>query len=152
MQPPSATMDPLTLGLGTALALLAIVGIADAAYFIGVSYRWLAPDAPWIPRVCRMDEGTCARIVDTSYGRALGLPNAVYGAVWYLLVLGLAGAFLATGRVYACLAFQLAAAGTVLFSVYLLWALRKRLEVHCPLCYLGHAINTAILVVLLVIC
>lgn len=145
-------MDPLTLGLGTTLGLLAIVGIADAAYFIGVSYRWLAPDAPWIPRVCRMDEGTCARIVDTSYGRALGLPNAVYGAAWYLVVLGLAGTLLVTGQMHACLLFLIASVGTVLFSVYLLWALVERLEVHCPLCYLGHGLNLSILVAIALAC
>lgn len=133
----------IVVGLG--LAALSLVGIADAAYFVGVTYRWFAPDARWIPQVCRMDEDTCARIVDTRYGRALGLPNAAFGLAWYAVVLGLAGVVLATGSLPACSVFLTLAAGTVLFSVYLIWALVQQLDVDCPLCYLGHGLNLSIL-------
>ncbi len=146
-------MDPAILSLGIATGVLAIVGIADAAYFVGVSYRWFAPDARWIPQVCRMEEETCATIIDTRYGRAIGgLPNAVYGMAWYLIVLGLAGVILTIGYVPACTLFLLAAAGTVMFSVYLIWALVEKLDVACPLCYLGHGLNLAILVTLAIAC
>lgn len=146
-------MDPLTLGLGTVLGLLALAGIADSAYFVGVAYRWFPPDARWIPRVCRMDEDSCATIIDTSYGRAIGgLPNAVFGMAWYATVLGLAGWILATGQLPLCTAFLIAAAGTVVFSVYLVWALVERLGVHCPLCYVGHGLNLSILVAIGVGC
>lgn len=144
--------DPAVLALGTATGLFAIVGLADAAYFVGVSYRWFAPDARWIPQVCRMEEETCATIVDTRYGRALGPPNAVFGMAWYLIVLGLAGVILRMGYVPACTLFLLAAAGTVMFSVYLIWALVEKLDVACPLCYLGHGLNLAILGALTVAC
>lgn len=145
-------MDPLTLSVGAGMGVLSLVGVANAFYFVGVTYGWLAPDVRWVPRVCRMDEDTCARIVDTRYGRALGLPNAVYGIGWYLIVLGLAGALLYLGRLPGCQAALLASAGTVLFSIYLIWALVERLDVFCPLCYLGHGLNLAIFALLVAGC
>lgn len=138
----------VALVLAAGLVAAALVGLADAAYFVAVGYRWIAPDAAWIPRACRMDEETCASIVDTSYGRALGLPNAVYGAGWYLLALG-AGAWLAVhGSLAACGPLLLVAAVAVGFSVYLLWSLVERLAADCPLCYLGHGLNFLIVLLL----
>lgn len=135
----------VALVLAGALAAAALVGLADALYFVAVTYRWIAPDAAWVPRACRMDEATCARIVDTRYGRALGLPNAVFGAVWYLAALA-TGAWLAVhGALPSCGPLLVVAAGVVLFSVYLLWALVQQLAVDCPLCYLAHGLNLVIL-------
>lgn len=138
--------------IGTLLGLAGLVGLLDAGYFVGVSYGWIRSDARWIPEVCRMDEATCARIVDTSYGRVLGLPNAVYGAVWYLVVLGLGAALVSQGHIGLCRVFLLVAAGTVLFSVYLIWALVQELKVDCPLCYLGHGLNFSILILIATSC
>lgn len=127
-----------------ALAALAVVGLADALYFTLVTYRLVRPDSRWLPRVCRMDEATCARVVDTPYARVLGLPNAVYGMAWYALVLASAlapGPFVAAGGRPALVA---VAALTVLLSAYLAWALLARLRVACVLCFLGHGVNVAI--------
>lgn len=141
-----------TIVVGALLALAALVGLLDAGYFVGVAYGLMRPDASWVPRACRMDEETCASIVDTAYGRVFGLPNAVYGAAWYAVVLALAGTLLAGGAMPSCRLALLAAAGAVLFSVYLIWALVQRLGVRCPLCYLGHGLNLTILVLLAVGC
>lgn len=138
--------------VGILLVLASTVGLLDAAYFVGVAYRLFPPDARWIPQACQMDEQTCAAIVDTSYGRALGLPNAVYGILWYAIVLAPAVWLITRGAIPACQIFLLAAAGTVLFSVYLVWALVQQLEVDCPLCYLGHGLNLSILVLLTIGC
>lgn len=142
-------MDAASAG---ALAALALVGLLDALYFVGVTYRWLRPDAPWLPRVCRMDGATCARVVDTPEARFFGLPNSVLGAAWYLLVLAAAGQALATGSLPHCLPLLLVAAFTVAFSAYLAWALLVRLRAPCPLCFLGHAVNVGLLVLLLLAC
>lgn len=141
-----------TLVLAGLIALAGLLGLADSLYFVAVTYGWMAPDAPLVPRACRMDEDTCARIVDTSYGRVFGLPNAAYGAVWYLVVLGLAAALATTGSIGSCPLVLTAAAGTVMFSVYLMWALAQRLDVRCPLCYLAHGLNMSLLVLLALAC
>jgi hypothetical protein len=39
---------------------------------------------------------------------------------------------------------------TVVLGFYLIYALRRKLHTHCPLCYLGHAINAALFIILLV--
>lgn len=130
------------------LAALALVGLANALFFISVTYRWVRSDAPWLPRVCRMDEGTCARVVDTPQARVFGLPNSVLGAAWYLVVLAAAGQALATGSLRYCLPLLLVAAFTVVFSAYLAWALVAQLRIVCVLCFLGHGVNVALLALL----
>lgn len=135
--------------LAALLVALSLAGLLDALYFVAVTYRWIQPDAAWLPRVCRMDQATCATIVDTPEARALGLPNALYGLLWYAGVLGAGLTWLATGQLPAAGWLLGVSVGTVLFSAYLAWALLGRLKVACPLCFLGHGINLAILLVLL---
>lgn len=134
------------------LLVLALAGLAVSLYFTGVVYGWMRPDARWIPRVCRMDEEACASVVDTAYGRLLGTPNAVYGIAWYMGVAGLALQQLATGVQPPCGLLILAAAGVVMFSIYLAWALVQKLDVHCPLCFASHGVNVAILVAIVAGC
>lgn len=141
--------SPLLAG---ALALVAFLGLLDALYFVAVTYRWLRPDAPWLPRLCRMDQATCARIVDTREARVFGVPNSVLGVAWYGVVLGAAGQALATGSLPYCLPLLLVASFTVAFSAYLAWALVVRLRTPCILCFLGHGVNAALFVVLLLAC
>lgn len=135
-----------------ALVALAVVGALDALYFVLVDQRKIPPDPRWLPPVCRMDEATCVQIIDTPYARVLGLPNAVYGLTWYLLLASLAAWALVTGELLLCVPLLVVAGLTVLLSAYLAWALLVKLETVCPLCFLGHGINAAILVVLLLAC
>lgn len=131
------------------LAVVATVGLLDALYFVLVTYRWMRPDPRWLPRVCRMDDATCARIVDTPEARVLGLPNSVYGVAWYGVVLAAAARAFA-GPLPWKVPLVLAAGGTVVFSAYLAAVLVFRLRAPCPLCFLGHACNVAILALLAV--
>lgn len=127
------------------LILVAGLGLLVSVYFTFVTYEWIRPDAPWIPRVCRMDEQTCARIVDTPYARAFGAPNSLFGIAWYLGVAGIGLMHIFAGELAPCSLLILAAAGVVAFSVFLAWSLIQRLEVHCPLCYLSHGLNALVL-------
>lgn len=136
------------LAVAAALGILGLVGLLDAAYFVLVTHRVIRPDAAWLPRACRMDEETCAAIVDTPYARVFGLSNAAYGVVWYLVVLAAAGTLASTGALPACALLLVASAAVVLFSVYLVWALVQRLGTSCPLCFLAHGINLAVVVLL----
>jgi len=40
---------------------------------------------------------------------------------------------------------------TLLLGFYLVYALRRKLHVDCPLCYTAHAINTALLVLIILL-
>ena len=42
-----------------------------------------------------------------------------------------------------------ASAVTVVLSFYLVYALNVKLHTHCPLCYMGHAINAMLFVLLI---
>jgi len=45
----------------------------------------------------------------------------------------------------------LISAGTIVFGSYLIYALRRKLHVDCPLCYTAHAINAALFVLVVII-
>lgn len=134
------------------LLALAAVGFLDALYFVLVTYRVIPPDPRWLPNVCRMDEATCARVVDTPYARVFGLPNAVYGLAWYAIVGAAAAGALASGALPFCAPLVVASAATVAFSAYLAWSLLVKLRTPCPLCFLGHGVNAAILAALVAGC
>ena len=70
------------------LLLLSAAGFVIATYFTSVAYRWIRADEKWIPAFCRMEEQTCASIVFTSQARVFGLPNSVFGIVFYTALLG----------------------------------------------------------------
>lgn len=129
---------PIALGL----AALALVGLLDALYFTLVAYRVVPPDARWVPRFCRMDAATCARVVEAPEARLLRLPNSVLGMAWYALVL------LHSVMPLPAAAMLPLAAATVLASAYLAWALLRKLRAPCPLCFLAHGLNAAILALL----
>lgn len=122
-----------------------LVGFLDALYFVLVTYRLLKPDAPWLPRFCRMDEATCPSIVDTRYARVLGVPNALLGLAWYWSAGAFGLAALWGGAPSMCLPFLAAGLATVALSAYLAWALVARLHLACSLCFLGHGLNALIL-------
>ena len=136
--------------MSAALAALAAVGFALASYFTAVAYRWMRPDAAWIPTFCRMGEQTCASIVFTPSARILGLPNSVLGQAFYAALFG--GTLL--GLLDQPLLLALYRAGslaTVVLAVYLSYALLFVLRVPCPLCFASHGINAVIFVLLLLV-
>jgi uncharacterized membrane protein len=141
---------PATAGL--VLVAAAFVGFLDALYFVLVSYRWMRPDPKWMPPVCRMDEGSCARIVDTRYGRVFGLPNGVFGVAWYILLAAAGVHWAINGDLSYCVLWLVGAAGVLALTLFLAWALIFRLHVVCRLCFLAHALNLAILVLIATTC
>lgn len=140
--------------VAAAILGLALVGFLDAAYFVAVTYRWMRPDPRWLPPICRMDGAACARIVDAPQARVLGLPNSVYGVPWYAGLVALMGHVLGGGALpeAGCLLLVTAAALVVALSAYLAWSLLYRLRTHCPLCYVAHVLNAAILALLAAFC
>lgn len=134
------------------LLALAILGFLDALYFVLVDAGRLRPDARLVPPVCRMDEATCARVLDTRYARVFGVSNAALGLVWYGVVAVAAGFALINGEIPYCVIVAAAAGVTVLVSAYLAWALLARLRTPCVLCFVGHSVNALILVALIGAC
>ena len=129
------------------LVLLAITGLAISSYFTAISYRWLRPDARWIPHVCRMDEQTCASVIFTPSARVFGMPNSLLGQAYYLALL-IATASDLLDHTYVWRALVLASAGSVCLAAYLTYSLLFVLRSPCPLCFTSHGINITICVFL----
>ncbi len=135
-------MDGLKLGC----IILSLAGLINATYFTLAFYRWIEASR-LVPRsLCRTDESGCLSVIRTPYARIFGLPNSVLGMGFYLSLL----AGIQFGADQAAIRMVLVALSGIVFLVglYLIYALRVHLRARCPLCYLAHGINAAILVLL----
>ena len=124
-------------------ALLAFAGGAFSFYFYSVYCGWISYRQWWVPRFCEIDSGKCISIVDSKYGRMIGIPNAIIGSFFML-----------------CYAFILFAVPldlidksiplymgcfSILVGLYLVYGL-FRLRVTCPNCITVHIINVIIFI------
>lgn len=131
------------------IVVCSVVGILVSSYFTLVYYRLLKPDAVFIPPVCRMDAATCQRIMEKRDAKLLGVPNFIVGLLYYsgLLFYIFSGSH--SGSMTMLHLATFAAFFTVVLGVYLIYALRIKLRIHCVLCYTSHACNFIILIALL---
>ena len=139
--------------------VLSLGGLADALYFT-LAYYGRVKRARWVPEVlCAREGSSCLRAVRTPYGSVFGLPNSLLGGLYYLLLIAWAAGGHSLGLEFR-LGMQsysitfgdlLLAAGavTVALGFYLIYALRRILPTDCPLCYAAHALNLALLVLLI---
>ena len=129
------------------VTVLALAGLADALYFT-FAYYGRIKKARWVPeRLCAREGSNCVTVVQTPYARVFGVPNSLLGVVYYLLLILWA---VAAPRVSAVgWALIAASAGTVVLGSYLVYSLRRKLYIDCPLCYAAHAINAILLVLLI---
>ncbi len=140
------------------IVILSLAGLVNALYFT-FAYYGRVKKARWIPEVlCAREGSNCVTVVQTPYARVFGVPNSLLGVFYYLILIGwaLAPPYLAVrwgaGTIpvlFLSWALIAVSAGTVLLGFYLIYALRRKLHTHCPLCYTGHAINAALLVLLI---
>ncbi|MGZ3520142.1 MAG: vitamin K epoxide reductase family protein [Vulcanimicrobiaceae bacterium] len=114
------------MGLRTIITALCAIGLYASVFMLRKSMR--------------AERGELAEpsVVQTERARLFGgQPNAVYGAVYYLLVI--AGVWLLHGRAMLFLeTIALLAAGT---SAYLAYSLLFVTRMSCPYCWTAHAIN-----------
>ncbi len=131
------------------IIVLTALGFLISSYFTAVAYRWIQPDANWIPSFCRMGEQTCASIVFTPRARVFGLPNSLLGQVFYVALIGaVAGDFLFTKPLVYL--FLLASLVTVFLGMYLSYSLLFLTRVPCKLCFTSHGINLVIFILLVI--
>jgi len=83
---------------------------------------------------CGADTSSCAIVVRTPYARLFGgAPNVHVGLAWNLALLGLALAWMLTGRASVPWPYLIVAAASVLVGLYLVRALVVDLRQPCPL-------------------
>lgn len=142
------------------IVILSVVGLANALYFT-FAYYGRIKKARWVPEIlCAREGSSCVTVVRTPYARVFGVPNSLLGIFYYLYLIGWVFTGLSfgpqvmiTSRAMPAsnLALIASSAATVLLGFYLIYALRRKLHTHCPLCYLGHAINATLLILLVVV-
>jgi uncharacterized membrane protein len=146
--------------LRLSIALLSFGGLADALYFT-LAYYGRIRKARWVPEIfCAREDSSCVTVVRTPYARVLGVPNSLLGVIYYVLLLvwimfvprsvSISGHVL---RPFESLGLLLLGASlcTVVLGFYLIYALRRILHTHCPLCYAAHAINIVLFVLLILV-
>ena len=90
--------------------------------------------------------GGCDAVQSSRYATMLGVPTALWGALAYAAVGGLAIAGLTAARWQAAFAI---AAGAVGFSAYLTWISASVIRAFCPYCLASGAVAVALLAVLI---
>lgn len=145
--------------LGTLVVLLSLAGLGDAIYFT-LAYYGRVENARWVPEIlCAREGSSCVTVVKTEYARVFSWPNSLFGIGYYLVLIGwtfipaplLVWLDSNVSGVSFLLRFLLTAASavTVVLGAYLVYALREKLHVDCPLCYLAHSINAVLLVLVI---
>lgn len=129
------------------LLFASALGFLVSMYFSLATYNIIREDLIESMPVCNL-HGEKQRIVDTKYGRVLWLPNSLYGLLYYTGIFGVG--------VYGWLqqppvieyGLLTGSAGVVGFSLFLFWALLKKLRTPCRLCITSHILNIIIFVLL----
>jgi uncharacterized membrane protein len=142
------------------IALLSLAGLANALYF-ALAYYGRIRKARWVPEIlCAREDSSCVAVVRTPYARVFGVPNSLLGVVYYVLLIvwimfvprhvSILGHVLRPSETLGLLLLGVSLASVVL-SFYLIYALRRVLHTHCPLCYTAHAINIVVFVLLILV-
>jgi uncharacterized membrane protein len=124
-----------------------IAGLLIASYITLVSFGLLSPRARFVPRVCRLDEDTCRRVIRTPEAKMFGIPNSLVGMGYYggLLLYAGAGPWRANAARLA-LTLSVVALGA---SLHLGYTLLVKLRTGCALCYASHALNGIIALIMI---
>ncbi len=131
------------------IIILSFLGLANSIYFT-FAYYGRVKKARWVPEIlCARDGSSCVTVVQTRYARVFGVPNSLLGIVFYLAVGGWGLAGVTSAGHWLNGALIVTSAGTVALGFYLIYALRRILHIDCPLCYTAHAINAALLILLI---
>jgi len=127
----------MTAALAIVLIALTVPALLINLYFTSLILdRWpgLRHRLGVLFRTCGADTSSCAIVVRTPYARLFGgAPNVYVGIVWNVALLGLALAWVTSGRVMVPWAFLVVAAASVAIGLYLVWALLIELRQPCPL-------------------
>lgn len=127
------------------LVALSTTGIFISLYFLlGESKVAHSSKNKAICESC--SEQVLAAVLNTPYSRSFGVRNYLLGMAFYIMVL--ASSFFMLSRPFLTL-LLFASLASVIFSVYLAYALIFRIKVFCAMCFTSHIINLMIFLVFL---
>ncbi len=128
------------------IVILTLLGLIDSLYLTLVHFDLISYEAP-VSTVCMFHGGNCETALSSGYADLLGVPAGIWGMLYYLGVLGMAGVRLATGKwpvPRGVLGLMSAAA---LYSAFLIYVMVAIIHVPCPYCLAAHFINFLMLAV-----
>lgn len=131
------------------IALFSFFGLIISVYFALVYHGRVEPDTRWIPRICRMEKGTCDTILHTRDAKVLGVPNFYPGLLFYITVLGVTISPDAIGDRMVLI--RTASGMTVILGIYLTYSLLRRVKANCVFCFASHTINLVLFILLMTI-
>ena len=110
-------------------------------YFYGVYSKILSYDQKIIPKFFQLSNGECTSIIDSSYGRLAGAPNALVGSIYLVIptVLLIVAGYKIINQI---IPFFLSLASLII-GIYLIYGLIK-LKIKCRICISVHVINFAV--------
>ncbi len=124
-------------------------GLVISAYFILATFRIISGKVIGALPVCTV-QGTEKRIVDTKFGRILYIPNSIYGFFYYLGIFLLSIVWWNVWSDRLLFLISILSGCVVLFSIFLYFALVKKLHTKCKLCIFTHWINATLFLVFII--
>lgn len=120
------------------IQVLAVIGLLLSVYALYVEQRFTKIGAykPWCdisPRI------SCTKVLSSSYGHLIGIPNSALGIGFYLIIFILASIFGAAS------VFWLAVFGVVV-SIYLAYLSLAKLKLFCVVCGGTYLVNILLLI------
>lgn len=127
------------------LLLLSVMGLYVSVYFTLVYYGLIRPDAKYVPQLCRLDEGGCRRLLDHRHARLLAVPNSLLAILYYgAIILGITLAVDSGIMVWITYVSWF----VVAVGLFLIYSLFFVVKTRCVLCFLSHALNVLIAIIL----
>lgn len=118
--------------------VIAFIGFSDAAYLVVQHYSGQLP-------VCSEVNG-CDVVAMSDYATIVGIPVALFGAIFYALMLVLGVAWLDTKKPVVLKLLLLFTIPAFLFTVWLIYHMFFSIEAICIYCLLSASTTTLILI------
>jgi uncharacterized membrane protein len=128
------------------IGVLSFAGLLISAYFAAMYYKVVPTLERYVPKFCRVEPATCTTVLKTPEARLFSVPNFDLGMLYYTSLL--ASAMLSVLWRQLHLMLFLGSIVTVVAGLYLSYVLVFRLRVRCTLCFLSHAVNLLIFLIL----
>jgi len=123
------------------------IGLIISIYFLAIYKGWVKGNKLLVPtKVC--SKNTCGDALNTSYARVFGVPNFVFGILYYICIILLT--IFAFDKIFWLIAVVVSWI-VVIFSAYLANSLIRVLKIHCLLCFMSHLINLTIAIAITLI-
>ncbi len=129
------------------IGLLSLLGFLISLYLAAMYHKFVPSIAHHVPRFCRIEPATCSTVLVTPQARLFGVPNFDLGMLYYTSLLGSAILPSLWRQLYLML--FLGSVLAIATGFYLSYVLLFRLHIRCMLCFVSHAVNLLIFLILL---